>query len=246
MQYDGADSLNDKSLNDSVNSYQSQDEVDSNPVQAVLIPSTVQGPVGTPLQLEVNITGQSRTPSCIPLCAITNPRSGWNKIQSIRTFLHQIGPVIMILSEHWGRKKPFEKALASQHYKVKESSRGVRGIPTKGRNGKQTVSVTGGGVAIIYSEENFNVEDAGIEKPEGIEAVWVILTPKIKILIQYIKSWLVAYIYLLGHKTSKKQSTTSLNPCSMRSPNTNPKSASLFQETSTKCPSRMFLNLMVP
>ena len=102
VQYDGADSLNDESLNDSVNSYQSQDEVDSHPVPAVLILSTVQGPVGTPLQLEVDITGQTRTPSCIPLCAITNPRSGWNKIHSIRTFLHQIGPDIMILSEHWG------------------------------------------------------------------------------------------------------------------------------------------------
>ena len=177
-QYDGADSLSGESINDSVHSYNSENEVDSHPVRAVLIPSTLQGPAGTPLQLEVDVTDQTRTPSCIPLCAVTNPRSAWNKIHNIHTFLRQIGPDIMILSEHWGRKKTFEKALGSQHFKVKESSRGIRGIPTKGRNGKATTSVTGGGVAIVYREENFAVEDAGIEAPEGIESVWVILTHK--------------------------------------------------------------------
>ena len=40
------------------------------------------------------------------------------------------------------------------------------------------MSVTGGGVAITYTEEHFYVEDAGIETPEGIEAAWVRLTPK--------------------------------------------------------------------
>ena len=64
---------------------------------------------------------------------------------------------IMILSEHWGRKKPFEKALASQHFKVLESSRGLKGIPTRDSNGRPAVSVTGGGVALIYKEDNFSV-----------------------------------------------------------------------------------------
>ena len=104
-------------------------------MRAVLIPATLQGPAGTPLQLEVDVTDQTRTPSCIPLCAVTNPRSAWNKIHNIHTFLRQIGPDIMILSEHWGRKRPFENILALQSYKVKESSRGLRGVPTKGRNG---------------------------------------------------------------------------------------------------------------
>ena len=36
------------------------------------------------------------------------------------------------------------------------------------------------GVAILYNEENFSVEDAGIEVPGGIEAVWAILTPKVR------------------------------------------------------------------
>ena len=85
---------------------------------------------------------------------------------------------IMILSEHWGRRRPFSVALKSEHYKVIESSRGIRGIPGRGRNGKPTISVTGGGVALLYNEENFYIEEAGIEAPEGVEAVWATLTPK--------------------------------------------------------------------
>ena len=86
----------------------------------------------------------------------------------------------MILSEDWGRKRSFENALALSNYKVKESSRGVRGIPTKGKNGIPRTSVTGGGVAIVYNEENLVVEDPGIAPSEGREAVWLILTPKDK------------------------------------------------------------------
>ena len=61
-----------------------------------------------------------------PVSAVTNPRSVWNKIHNIRTFLSQIGPDIMIL---WERRKLFENTLSSEHYKVKESSRGILGIP---------------------------------------------------------------------------------------------------------------------
>ena len=206
LQCDGADSVINESINDSVNSYQSENEVDSQPVRAVLIPSSVQGPCGSPLQLEVDVTCNTRAPSCIPLCAVTNPRSAWNKIHSIHTFLRQIGPDIMILSEHWGRKKSFEKALASQHFKVKESSRGIRGIPTKGRNGKPKTSVTGGGVAIVYGEENFFVEDAVIEAPEGIEAVWVILTPKKKEMVG-VNKILVGGVYISPCSKFKQQTT---------------------------------------
>ena len=107
LQCDGVDSVINESINYSVYSYQSENEVDSQPVCAVLIPSSVQGPGCSTLQLKVDFTGNTRVPSCIPLCAVTNPRSAWNKIHSIHTFLRQIGPNIMILSEHWGRKKSF-------------------------------------------------------------------------------------------------------------------------------------------
>ena len=101
----------------------------------------------------------------------------------------------MILSEHWGRKRDFNNVLSLTHYKVSESSRGLQGIPTKGRNRKETKSVTGGGVAIIYNEENFSVESAGVEAPEGIEATWIILTPR-NPEVETIKKILVGGIYI--------------------------------------------------
>ena len=162
IQCDGANTNYSDSNNHSLNSDNSNDDFNVTPVRPVLVPSSQQGPAGAPLRLEVDLSGEIKTPTCVPLCAITNPRSGWNKIHNIRTFLRQINPDILILSEHWGRKKPFEKALAVEHYSVKESSRGVVGLPTKGRNGKLTTSVTGGGVAIVYCQANFTVEDAGI------------------------------------------------------------------------------------
>ena len=78
IQFDGADTTSGESSNHSLNSTNSDDEADTNPVRAVLVPSSVQGPAGAPLQI--------RSPSCIPLCAITNPRSAWNKVKSVWTF----------------------------------------------------------------------------------------------------------------------------------------------------------------
>ena len=202
-QCDGADSASDSSASGSLYS-DSEDEAESAPVRPVLVPAQVQGPLGTPLQLEVDLTGQISTPTCVPLCVVTNPRSGWNKMNNICTFLRQISPDVMILSEHWGRKRSFEQALQMQHFKVKESSRGIRGIPSRGRNGNQTVSVTGGGVAIIYTETNFAVEDAEIEPPEGVEAVWTILTPKNKE-IETIKKILVGGIYISPRSKFKQE-----------------------------------------
>ena len=69
------DGLSVSSFNDSVNNCESEDEVDSNSVRVVLVPSVVQSPSGAPLQLEVDTTGNARSPTCIPSCAITNPRS---------------------------------------------------------------------------------------------------------------------------------------------------------------------------
>ena len=180
IQHDGANNNNSNSNNYSLHSENSNYSLNTTPVQAVLVPSLEQGPAGAPLRLEVDLSGKLNAPSCVPLCAITNPRSSWNKANNLRTFLRQINPDVLILSEHWGRKRSFQKALAVEHYEVKESSQGVVGIPTRGKNGALTTSVTGGGVAIIYCKANFIVEDAEIDVPVGIEAAWIILTPRNK------------------------------------------------------------------
>ena len=117
----------------------------------------------------------------------------YNKSVLILWFCHCIGDA----------KKQFENALQSEYYKVIECSRGVRGIPTRGRNGNLTESVTGGGVAIVYNEENFIVEEAGIEAPEGIEAVWIILTPKFPNPV--VKKILVGGIYIAPRSLYKQK-----------------------------------------
>ena len=74
-----------------------------NPVRSILVPAPAQGPAGAPHRLEVDATGEVQQPSCVPLCAVSNPRSGWNKLNSICTFLRQVGHDVLTLSEHWGR-----------------------------------------------------------------------------------------------------------------------------------------------
>ena len=133
-QQDAEDSLRDQSFNDTSYSCDTEDEADTNPVRAVLITSSHQGLPGAPLRLEVDTSGQVRAPSCVPICVVTNPRSAWNKLHNVRIFHQQICLDVMILSEYWGRKRSFANALALNNYKVKESSRGVRRIPTKGKN----------------------------------------------------------------------------------------------------------------
>ena len=117
LQCDGADSISETSSNDSLNS---ENKIDSNPIRPTLVPCAVKGLANDPIRLEVYVTGTVRAPSSVPLCAISNPRSGWNKVHTICTFLRQFSPDILILSEHWGRKKPFQNALALEHYKLKE------------------------------------------------------------------------------------------------------------------------------
>ena len=71
----------------------------------MLIPAEEQGSAGAPLRLQIDTMGQGHAPSC----AVTNP------IHNLCTFLCQISPDVLILSEHWGRKKPVGDALGSEH-----------------------------------------------------------------------------------------------------------------------------------
>ena len=100
-------------------------------------------------------------------------------------------------------KRHFEDAIRSEHYKVKESSRAVRGIPSRGRNGNPTIAVTGGGVALIYNEENFTVEDEVVETPKGVEAAWVILNPETNQLS--VKKILIGGIYIAPRLRYKQE-----------------------------------------
>ena len=66
------------------------------------------------------------------------------------------------------------------------------------------MSVNGGGVAIIYCQANFIVEDAEIDVPVGIEAAWIILTPRNKE-IGSVKKILVGGIYISPRSLNKQE-----------------------------------------
>jgi hypothetical protein len=63
----------------------------------------------------------------------------------------------------------------------------------------------GGGVAIINNEENFNVEKVETDIPEGVEATWAVLTPKVNEVGKY-KKILAGAVYI-APRTEYKQET---------------------------------------
>ena len=95
-----------------------------------------------------------------------NARSLYNKPDNFKDLLHQIGPDLLLASETWERKrKPLTKILPSSQYKIISYAR------DNNRNG--------GGCAIYYSENRFEVLNLEILAPEGVEIVWALFTPKI-------------------------------------------------------------------
>ena len=143
------------------------DEAYSAPIRAVLVPAPApQGaPAGAPPDLTVDTTGQARAPSCLPLAIVTNARSLKIKINNLRTLLRQISPDFMNICETFEAPRfVLEKCLEMEYYKVisyRRPSPRVRG-----------------GAAIIYTEQNFLVEDANILVENGVEACWAIFTPR--------------------------------------------------------------------
>ena len=115
MQLDGGDSIteisectsNNTHINDvtsddennlSDSEYDTEDEVDPEPIPANLspIPGQVLLP-GQPIKLDVNQMNQNS--SHLPLCMLLNARSIYNKSDNLTDFLQQIGPDLCIISK---------------------------------------------------------------------------------------------------------------------------------------------------
>ena len=75
-QADGNDSC--ASAASSVGSYDTDDEIDSEPVRAVLVPAQPQP--GQPFSLEVGNSDREDAPSSLPLTMVANFRSPYNKV----------------------------------------------------------------------------------------------------------------------------------------------------------------------
>ena len=164
--------------NDSESDIDSDDEVEPDTNPAVLVPSQQQLP-GAPLQLDIDTSGAAVPPPNVPLAMITNPRSIYNKLGKLRSWLTNFKPDLCILSEHWGRKGHLEEALSLSPYKAIEYSRGRENFKSR-KNEPSKTNATGGGSAIIYNENRFKVEELMVKAPEGVESVFAIVTPKHK------------------------------------------------------------------
>ena len=78
--------------------------------------------------------------------------------------MHTIGPDLILASETWEREKMrLKNVLNSSQFKIKSYYR-------KNKS-------PGGGCAIIYNENRFKFSDPDIIVPDGVEAVWAVMTP---------------------------------------------------------------------
>ena len=165
-QVDVADTATDSTSTGS--EYDTEDEAYNGREPAVLIPAATQPPAGQPLLLEVDETGRRRLPASLPLVMMTNARSLYNKIHNFKKWLLEIFPDCALISESWeceGRRKSLEDLLASTPFRVHSYRR------PRGR--------TGGCCAVIYNETRFKVEKVNVNIEEGIESVWVVMTPRV-------------------------------------------------------------------
>ena len=81
--------------------------------------------------------------------------------------LRQVGPDFMNICETFEATRfNLANALNMQHFKVISYRRPPPRI--------------GGGTAILYTEQNFHVEESDVSVEEGVEACWAIFTHKHK------------------------------------------------------------------
>ena len=104
----------------------------------------------------------------LPIVANINPRSLYGKENELKTFIEEHAIDCTFLSETWERLNfPLENLLEMEGYQVISNP-----YQRTGRGGRP---------ALIIKKENYlikNLTNTVIDIPWGIEAIWVLLTPK--------------------------------------------------------------------
>ena len=140
----------------SVSSYDSEEELECEPIRAVLIPAPQLA--GQPFTLEVGNPEEVAAPSSLPLTMVANLRSAYNKIKNIKQTLYVQGFDFLVASETWERPHyNLNQLLGSPNYKALSYCRGRETPATRmdGKNaGKLYPGKTGGGAAIIYNRSD--------------------------------------------------------------------------------------------
>ena len=206
-QLDGNETIQD-SDQDSVSNYDSEDEVDTDPVRVVLVPAPQLA--GQTFTLTVDQTGEVAAPSSLPLTMVANLRSAYNKVKNIKRTLHTLGLDFMIVSETWERPRlDLNKLLDSPTYLAMSYCRGRETPATRldGQHvGKFYPAKTGGGAAIIYNPERFVATDTNIGVPLGIKAKWCIFAPRrLDDRFQRVKRICVGAIYIAPRSPYKEE-----------------------------------------
>ena len=97
-----------------------------------------------------------------------NPRSIYNKVDQFLTLVQMYESDLIFMSETWDRAhQPLENLIHLENYRVMTA--------VNPRNFK------GGKPALIINEEKFYIKPLNPEPitvPDGVEAVWALLTPK--------------------------------------------------------------------
>ena len=174
---------------DSDTIYDTDDEIDNEPVVVNLSPIQEQTFVpGQPVKMNMSNNQQS---SYLPLCIMLNARSIYNKCEHFKD-LYQLGPDFIIASETWERKrKRLTEIIGTSQYKTISYH----------REGNRV----GGGCAIIYNDVRFKVDSLEVEVASGVEAVWALFTPKASTTMSKVKRIAVGSFYVSPrspHKTA--------------------------------------------
>ena len=185
--------------NASISSYASEEEIDSEPVRAVFVPA--QPVPGQPFSLDVASSDGMQAPSSLPLTMVANFRSAYNKKGNIKKSMNVLGLDLLVASETWERPHySLEALLESPHYKIVSYCRGrdPPALRTQGRHaGKQYPPKTGGGAAVIYNKNRFELDDYTVTVPAGIEVAWAVLSPRrMDDRLQRVRRICVAAVYI--------------------------------------------------
>ena len=99
--------------------------------------------------------------SSLPLVAVMNARSLYNKANNFKQFLSELGVEVAIVAESWEREeKSLEDLLQLPNYKVHSYRR------PKAKAKKQP----GGSCALLYKETRFTGTKLNVPVPNGVEA----------------------------------------------------------------------------
>ena len=104
----------------------------------------------------------------LPLIASLNFRSAYNKADSFRKFIRELGVQALVGVETWEREKyPLEQLLSGTGFEIISKCR------QKVRNNQP-----GGGVCILVNPDKFFIAQPKVLVPEGVEVVWCVISPK--------------------------------------------------------------------